>query len=359
MKYQQPDKSTFCRRSQPANEPATLTPRAESANGPSRLSDRVGRVSTRLLHKPARSRANLLQWLMVNWLSIGVALPGILSLGGCHICSRHEQQQQATDARALTYQGVSALERGQPMHAEQLLADAEKLAPNDPRIHQVMADCLLEQGQVFEAIQRAEQALRISPNEPDLNIQLGRLYLLTGQYERARRRAEKAIEVKRNRCDGWQLLGEVHLASGSYQTALDHFHRACQDEDLRPKLQQLMAETYLRIDEPHKALALVDRACQHYPQGREPTELVALEASILLQVNQPDRAVARVQSIIERDDLDADAWYIATRAYAAASDQTNAKLAATIGLERFPQDNRFGEILQTADNPLYPTSIRR
>jgi len=138
--------------------------------------------------------------------------------------------------RALFLLGIGRFAQGKLPEAEQALAQAEKLRPNNPFYPCFEGMVLLSENRSQEALPYFQRALALDPSYALAHYQLGRLYARASQYHEARAELEKAVGL------------QPDLAEAYYQ----------------------LAHTYQRLDEEQKA----DQAMQTFKKyrGEEYTE---------------------------------------------------------------------------------------
>ncbi len=280
-------------------------------------------------------------------ISIAIAsLLFVVSVNGCGSFRHVQTQQQTAQARAITYDGLSAMRQGQTERATQLFAEAASLAPDDFRIHENMAISLAEQGAIDEAIQRTQAAIQLSPAETRLHVQLGQLYMRRHQPHLAENQSKKALHLDRKCCAAWTLQGQAQAAQGKLDEALISLLRAASVDPYDQQIPFEIAHVYQRQGRSSLALASIETLRRSYPAGREPVELLTLEGEVLLSLNRPERAITRLARLAQVQSPQADALLVLCRAYVATGDYSNARLTAGLANEQFPADRRFALLLK-------------
>ncbi len=159
-------------------------------------------------------------------------------------------------ASTFVAKGWSAISMGEYARAEETLARALELAPDDPEGESLLAWALVGQGRLDEAEAACARVLARAPNFPLARVQLGVVALRRGEHGPA---IEQLAPVARDESDRKAALyatfhlGRVYLRRGMHDDAVAFFRRALA---LGPNLLEAyyeMGRAHWRAGEPEAA----------------------------------------------------------------------------------------------------------
>lgn len=126
-----------------------------------------------------RRRENRRRWVLLFCVWAGLGL-------GCATSSaRHEQEQNARKAASHVEIGGDHLANGRSALALREFMAAEKLDPDNARVHYALGDAYLARGKRPKAEEHMRRALAISPDYHDARLFLSALLLMEKRYEDA------------------------------------------------------------------------------------------------------------------------------------------------------------------------------
>lgn len=99
-------------------------------------------------------------------------------------------------AEILTNRGIVAALKGRLDEAEQMFADAVRIAPDSADAHANLGKAYLEKGAIREAIDRLAEAVRLKESDPRFHYLLGEAYHRQGQKELALVEVTKALLLR-------------------------------------------------------------------------------------------------------------------------------------------------------------------
>lgn len=232
----------------------------------------------------------------------------VASATGCRLVPRRGPvAPEVADARRLSNEGLSALDRGDRDRAEALMAQAVARCPGDVDARRHYADVLWKQGRRTEAVGQVAEALKLSPEDAGLCIMGGWMYLDLGLLAETERLADEAVRLAPRSAEAWHLRGRLAMARGQFSAALGDFHRGIAAAPGHRGLLEDTAEAYLRLDRPRRALATLAVLAEGYGPGQLPTEAILLEAAALEALGRVDEAVAGYREAVARGDAPATA----------------------------------------------------
>jgi tetratricopeptide (TPR) repeat protein len=242
--------------------------------------------------------------------SIAVALVcAVVGAGvGCRFVPRRGPvPPELADARRLSNEGLSALDRGDRDRAQTLLAQAVSRCPVDVDARRHYADVLWKQGRRTEAVGQVSEALKLSPDDAGLCIMGGWMYLELGLLADTERLAADAVRLAPRSAEAWHLRGRLAMARGEFTAAVDDFHRGLATAPGHPELLTDTAEAYLCLDKPRRALATLAILAENAGPGHMPTPAIMMEAAALEALGRRDEALAGYREAVARGDAPATA----------------------------------------------------
>jgi tetratricopeptide (TPR) repeat protein len=222
---------------------------------------------------------------------------------GCRFVPRRGPvPPEVADARRLSNEGLSALDRGDRDRAQSLLAQAVSRCPVDVDARRHYADVLWKQGRRTEAVGQVSEALKLSPDDAGLCIMGGWMYLELGLLADTERLAADAVRLAPRSAEAWHLRGRLAMARGEFTAAVDDFHRGLATAPGHPELLTDTAEAYLRLDKPRRALATLAILAENAGPGHMPTPAIMMEAAALEALGRRDEAMAGYREAVARGD---------------------------------------------------------
>lgn len=179
-------------------------------------------------------------------------------------------------SRQLSQQGVSAMERGNWSRADELLAQAVKVFPQDADARYQYAEVLWQRGVRAAALEQIDKALQLSTDDPKILLRAAQMRIAMDQVSEAGELLERAIAADSKNPDAWMLRGRLRRKAGEMREALADYHRALgyRPDDRETLLE--VAEVYRQLNQPQRALATLHTLGDSYPPGDEPAEVLYL-----------------------------------------------------------------------------------
>jgi Flp pilus assembly protein TadD len=221
---------------------------------------------------------------------------------GCRLVPRRNPAPGLADARRLSNEGLSAIDRQDLERAEALLARAVKACPVDVDARRHYADLLWRRGERMQAVTQITAALELSPDDPGLCVTGGRMYLQMGLLSDAERLAAEAVRLAPRSASAWHLQGQLAMARGQFAAAVQDFHRGLALAPDDPDLLEDTAEAYLRLDRPRRALATLAILGESRGTGPLPTRVLLMEAAAQEAIGRIDDAIDGYRRAVARDD---------------------------------------------------------
>ncbi|MEO1972905.1 MAG: tetratricopeptide repeat protein [Pirellulaceae bacterium] len=195
---------------------------------------------------------------MCRYLAQLLILIAAVECSGCLSVWGKRHQQKVQDARQLTLSGIDAAHDGEWQLATQLFTAALDRDPDDARTRYHLARALWQLSQREEAIAEMVEATELLRDDPQLYIELGRMYFDDGQLDNAEKWALAAIEIDWRFPEGRHLFGDIQLRRKKYDAALANYHRALAQRPNYIEVQLASAEIYRIKNRPRRALATLE-----------------------------------------------------------------------------------------------------
>ncbi|MGE0606177.1 MAG: tetratricopeptide repeat protein [Pirellulales bacterium] len=236
-----------------------------------------------------------LQCLAWAWL--------LLACSGCSFCGKLTPvPKDVLKCRQFAQQGLSAIDQGDDARGETLLAQAIKACPADVDARRSYSEVLWRRGAAAEAIQQMAEAAQNAPaaTATDIRIRLAEMQLASGQNGAAYQSAQQAITSDVNQARAWTTRAKALRNAGDYRRALADCHRALA---LEPENQDLLLETaeiYRQLNQPQRALAQLQTLLETYPVGEEPQQPLVLAGLAYRAVGRNDEAATHLLAASQR-----------------------------------------------------------
>lgn len=263
-------------------------------------------------------------WVAPHWL-----LAGCLSAAGCRLRGLDGPVPNSLVlSRQLSQQGVSAMERGNWARADELLAQAVKVFPQDAEARHHYAEALWQRHERAAALEQADKALTLSPDDPKILLQAAQMRIAMGQVSEAGGLIDRAIGADPGNPAVWALRGRLRREAGELHEALGDYHRAL---GLRPDDRETLlevAEVYRQLDRPQRALAALQTLSETYPPGEEAPQVLYLTGLAYRAVGRYADAIDAFSQARNRGTTTPDLLYWLADAQFKAGQQNDARRTA-------------------------------
>lgn len=181
-----------------------------------------------------------------------------------------------------------ALKKLQLAKAKSVLADAKRIAPEDPAVYNLegvieeafgnheraiaafkkaveldpknaqvrynLALAYLAKGKLDEAVAALEEAVRAAPEEPYYRARLGALLAVKGELDRAEAVLTEAVRLDPKNSLAWDYLGQVRLKKGDYAGAIAALKKAVELAPLAyPEAYFYLGQAHLELGQTKEA----------------------------------------------------------------------------------------------------------
>lgn len=212
-------------------------------------------------------------------------------------------------SRQLCRQGIAAMERNQWDDAEPLLAKAVDVCPEAPDARAKYADLLWRRNQRADAIREMAEAIRLAPEDAPLRVTYGEMQLALGNVETAREAADLALDMQPKLPGAWALRGRVMHRTGKDHQALSDLHRAEGFDPKNDSYPMEIADLYLGLNEPDRALATLQSLSGNWSAQEEPAAILSLKGRAYSAMRRYDDAADSYLLACNRGDANSETLY--------------------------------------------------
>ena len=201
------------------------------------------------------------------------------------------------------------MERGDWARADDLLAQAVKVFPQDADARYHYAEVLWHRGDRAAALEQIDKALKLSPDDPKLLLHAAQLRIAMDQVGEAGALLERAIDADSKNPAVWALRGRLRRKAGELHEALADYHRALgyRPDDRETLLE--VAELYRQLNQPQRALATLQTLGDTYPPGEEPPQVLYLTSLAYSALGRYVEAVDCLVLVRDRGAATSEALY--------------------------------------------------
>jgi tetratricopeptide (TPR) repeat protein len=252
-------------------------------------------------------------------------------------------------SRQLSQQGVSAMERGNWARADDLLAQAVKVFPQDADARYHYAEVLWHRGERASALEQIDKAVELAPDDPKLLIRAAQMRIAMDTPNDAAELVERAIDADSKNSAAWALRGRLRHRAGELREALADYHRALgyRADDRETLLE--VAEVYRQLNQPLRALATLQTLSDTYPPGEEPPQVLYLTGLAYSALGRHAEAVDCLVQVRDRVPATPEALYRLADAQLKAGRETDARQTAAQLRALAPGDPRGAALLDRID----------
>lgn len=284
--------------------------------------------------------------LMLLWLpAVGCRLPG----------RDGPAPQSLADCRRLSQQGVSALERGDPLKAERLLGQAVTVCPVDAEARRHYAESLWRRGARQEAIAQLDAAGRLAEDDTSVWTRLAEMHLACGEAELARRDADRTLRLDPKSAKAWAIRGGVAKAAGQSGEALTDYLRAL---SLAPNDRTILleiAELHRQMNQPDLSLQTLQNLTDTYSPGEEPGQVLFLTGLAYVALGRYDDGVESFSAAVARGSPTPELFYRLGETQLLAGHPMDAADAARRALALEPRHEPSRALLERVEVALRPS----
>jgi len=201
--------------------------------------------------------------------------------------------------------------------AVESLAKAVQRHPDTHRLRLLYGRVLVHAGQLDQARQQFEYLAKQAPDNSDVLMSLALITLENNMEQEAEQYFQRLLALKERSDSAHYYLGRLHEQQQKYQSAKDHYLAVGPGKEYmaaQAALGRMLADQK-KVDE---ALVLVKEARQKNPAWSEP--LFLLEAELLINNDQPKKAVQIYERALEGSPESVNLLYARAMAYEKLND---------------------------------------
>ena len=231
-------------------------------------------------------------------------------------------------SRQLSQQGLSAMERGNWTRADELLAQAVKVFPQDAEARYHYSEALWKRNDRAAALEQIDKALELAPEDPKILLRAAQMRIAMDDVREAGTLIDKAIDADPKNPSAWTLRGRLRSKAGELREALGDYHRALgyRPDDRETLLE--VAEVYRRLNRPRRALAALQTLGDTYPPGEETPEVLYLTGLSYSALGRYAEAIDCLLQAQARGSATPDVLYWLAEAQLKAGQPTDARRTA-------------------------------
>jgi tetratricopeptide (TPR) repeat protein len=173
------------------------------------------------------------------------------------------------------------------------------LAPNSPRIHQLMGDSYQAAGENEKAEAEYRAALSLQPDLVEVGLDLGDMLRTQRKYEDSLKAYSQILDNKPG--DFWSLFGSGMCYQGlqQFSQAANFFQKACEVVPNSALSRLALGNVLLKLGEPDKAAGSLKLAASLDPSLREAYSLLGRALQISGQPEQAAKAFEEAQKLLQ------------------------------------------------------------
>ena len=212
--------------------------------------------------------------------------------------SKTVTQSDALYSLTLMRQGSVLLQQGRNREALKTFEDANRIAPGNATVHNMIGICHLRMEEYEAAMAAFDRALRIIPSFTDARNNRGAAYLALGQYRMAEVDflAVLGDTTYPHRWEAYYNLGQTYLRRDELGAAEENFRRAADAPTPVYEAFLRLTEVYLEQGKLDMAVDVLEDAKVRFP---ERTEVSLRLGSLLLEQGREDEARRYLEEVIE------------------------------------------------------------
>jgi tetratricopeptide (TPR) repeat protein len=201
-----------------------------------------------------------------------------------------------TNTRAFANLGITFLQLGRLVEAQQSFEAAVRLAPNDAESHINLANVLLDSHRFDEGVAHLETALRLDPGNVEAENNLGITLAQGGRLPDAIRHFERALQLKPASADTHGNLALALTQAGRSDEAFAHFAESTRLQPLNPLSHDFYGFALLKAGRPPEAIREFEAALRIDPQLARARQHLGLA---FIQVGRLSEGLAQLERALQ------------------------------------------------------------
>ncbi len=183
---------------------------------------------------------------------------------------------------------------------------ALEIEPNYALAYSHLGNVYSAVGDSEKAINFSQRAVNLQPDDPSILFNFSVINRNLGHYPKAIQCLKKAIQYRPDHPESHYIIGSCYQASGVLEKLVEHYKKAIH---LKPDFIECMVNLgyhYINIGDIQLANEYFDRALVLQPNHNS---TLSGKADALLRVNDKPGSYAIIRSLIDRNDITANALY--------------------------------------------------
>lgn len=192
--------------------------------------------------------------------------------------------------------------RGDYSRAKEVLLEASRLDPANPRLH-IMLGRLLEQGgNAASALEHYRTAASLAPQEQETAPAYASIakLIMDSDPGSALLHINSAVSLAPESAEYCHLKGKILMALGENRQALIALRDSLKADSKNPELLGEIAQL-LEPDSPNLAMYYLNRAVELEPKN---SQYISARAEMLVRVGEGDKALPQFEAVLRRDPKD-------------------------------------------------------
>jgi len=224
-----------------------------------------------------------------------------------------ERYRQAFPELVLAADGTRLYEMGELERAENMLLQAERLAPKMAQVHNHLGHVYLQRKELEKAEAEVKKAIQLSPFLSQPYVNLADIYLLRQKYDLALDACKKAIQLKTEYPETYSNAATIYLIKGELKNAEAHYKKALSRDPEFADAYVGLGDVYNRQVLPQEAIKMYrtavelnpDMAKAHFRLGMtylsiNSKEQAKEELELYLKISPQGKDVKKAQEVLKK-----------------------------------------------------------
>ncbi len=181
------------------------------------------------------------------------------------------------------------------------------LAPDSPRVHQLLAESYRARQDVSKAEEEYLTALKASPNSVEILDELGNLKRSQFKFDEAITYYSRALEISPRDYTSAYGLGASYLYKQEAARAVEYFRRAVAADPNSPAARLALGDALWRAGEAAEAIEELKAATALEPDMRQAYTLLARAYNTLGQSQAAEAALKKAEDLTQKDKEEREA----------------------------------------------------
>jgi tetratricopeptide (TPR) repeat protein len=185
--------------------------------------------------------------------------------------------------------------------ADQILAEAEALAPTDPDIQYAVARVKMDRGDLAMAQSHMANYLTQRSNDASAHFGLGKIFKAGLQFDQAREEFLTSVELQPVQTESYYELGDLALKQGDFEKAISRFNKTLERNPNHGGALEGLGEAYFKQKKYDQAREILERAVAVAPNYGPTHYYLGLTMARLGRKDDSARELDRANQIVEAE----------------------------------------------------------